>query len=163
MQERPEIHQAIAALQRLTELFTLRRQQLAGDAGLTESQWRLLEEIAAESFMPSMFARRRDCTPAAISRGLRGLLERGWVTVEIASGDARQRRYRLTAEGRRVLERLRRGRERAIAAVWQGFDVAALRGFVGFASELADHLEEYAKQGGAARRAERARARRAEV
>jgi DNA-binding MarR family transcriptional regulator len=148
MQERPEIHQAIAALQRLYELFALRRQQLAGDAGLTESQWRLLEEIANESFMPSMFARRRDCTPAAISRGLRRLLERDWVTVEIAPGDARQRRYRLSAEGRRVLERLRRGRERAIAAVWKGFDASALRGFIAFAGELADHLEAYARQRG---------------
>src|SRR5215831_15893 len=151
MQARPEIHQAIAALQRLYELFALRRQQLAADAGLTESQWRLLEEIADESFMPSMFARRRACTPAAISRGLRGLLDRGWVTVEIASGDARQRRYRLSAEGRRVLERLRRGRERAIAAVWEGFDDDALRGFVAFAGELADHLEAYAQRGGAKR------------
>ena len=91
MQDRPEIRQAIAALQRLCELFALRRQQLA-------------------------------------------------------AGDARQRRYRLTAEGRRLLERLRRGRERAIAAVWDGFDAAALRGFVAFAGELADHLEAYAKQ-----------------
>src|SRR5262245_42599527 len=138
---RPEIDDAIAALQRLCELFALRRQQLAADAGLTESQWRLLEEIADEAFMPSMFARRRDCTPAAISRGLRSLLERGWVTAEIGSADARQRRYRLTAEGRRVLDRLRRGRERAIAEVWDGFDAGALRGFVAFAGELSDHLE----------------------
>jgi DNA-binding MarR family transcriptional regulator len=143
---RPEIHQAIAALQRLCELFALRRQQLAAEAGLTESQWRLLEEIADEAFMPSMFARRRDCTPAAISRGLRSLLERKWVTAEIARGDARQRRYRLTADGRRVLDRLRRGRERAIAAVWEGFDARALRGFVSFADELARHLAEYAEQ-----------------
>jgi DNA-binding MarR family transcriptional regulator len=146
MQERPEIHQAIAALQRLCELFALRRQQLASDAGLTESQWRLLEEIADEAFMPSMFARQRDCTPAAISRGLRTLLERGWVTAEIGRTDARHRRYRLTADGRRVLDRLRRRRERAIAAVWEGFDARALRGFIAFSEELADHLEAYAAQ-----------------
>jgi DNA-binding MarR family transcriptional regulator len=152
--KRPEIQRAIAALQRLSELFALRRQQLAADAGLTESQWRLLEEIADEAFMPSMFARRRDCTPAAISRGLRGLLERGWATAEIASPDARQRRYRLTPEGRRVLDRLRRARERAIAAVWHGFDTGALRGFVSFADELADHLEAYAGQRGTKPRAD---------
>ncbi len=152
MQERPEIHQAIAALQRLCELFALRRQQLAAGAGLTESQWRLLEEIADEAFMPSMFARRRDCTPAAVSRGLRSLLDRAWVTAEIAEADARQRRYRLTAEGRRVLVRLRRGRELAIAAVWEGFDAGALRGFVAFAVELADHLEAYARERGERRR-----------
>ena len=157
MQERPEIHQAIAALQRLCELFAVRRQQLAADAGITESQWRLLEEIADEAFMPSMFARRRDCTPAAISRGLRALLERRWVTAEIAQGDARQRRYQLTAEGRRMLERLRRGRERAIHAVWQGFDPAALRGFVAFAGDLADHLDAYAKERSRSTEARRAR------
>ncbi len=147
MQERPEIHQAIAALQRLCELFTVRRQQLAAGAGVTESQWRLLEEIGDEAFMPSMFARSRDCSPAAISRGLRSLLDRGWITTQIATGDARQRRYRLTADGRRVLERLRRGRERAITAVWEGFDPAALHGFVAFAGDLSDHLEAYAKRG----------------
>jgi DNA-binding MarR family transcriptional regulator len=151
MQDRPEIRDAIAALQRLSDVFSLRRSQLAAEADLSPAQWRLLEEIADEAFMPSLFARRRDCTPAAVSRGLRSLLDRGLVTSAIGAGDARQRVYRLTAEGRRVLAQLRRGRERAISAVWQGFDPAALRGFVAFADELAEHLEHYAERAPARR------------
>jgi len=144
VQARPEISDAIAALQRLTELFALRRRQLAAEAGLSESQWRLLEEVADESFMPSLFARRRDCTPAAVSRGLRALLDADLVRVAVSPDDGRLRVYRLTARGRRVLRRLREGRERAIAAVWERFDVEALTGFVRFADELADQLEAYA-------------------
>ena len=35
-------------LQELAELFSLRRRQLASEVGLTESQWRLFEEVAEE-------------------------------------------------------------------------------------------------------------------
>jgi len=144
MQHRPEIPEAIAALQRLVELFSLRRRQLAAEAGLSEAQWRLLEEVAGESFMPSLFARRRDCTPAAVSRGLRALLDADLVRVDVSPDDGRHRVYRLTPHGRRVLRRLRAGRERAIAAVWERFDAGALSGFVRFADELADQLASYA-------------------
>ena len=65
---RPEIHRAITGLQRLTDVFRERRRQLAAEVDLSETQWRLLEEVADEHFMPSMFARARDCTPAAVSR-----------------------------------------------------------------------------------------------
>jgi hypothetical protein len=46
-------------------------------------------------------------------------------------------------------------RERAITPVWEGFDAVALRGFVAFADELADHLGDYAKQRGAKRAKQR--------
>jgi DNA-binding MarR family transcriptional regulator len=144
MQDRPEIAEAITSLQRLCEVFVLRRRQLAAEAGLTEAQWRLLEEIAEEDFMPSLFARRRDCTAAAVSRGLRSLLDRALITSAIAPGDGRQRVYRLTRAGRNALGKLRRGRERAIAAVWEDLDAKALRRFSAFADELAGHLERYA-------------------
>jgi DNA-binding MarR family transcriptional regulator len=147
---RPEIHRAIACLQRLSQLFSERRQQLASEVGISESQWRLLEEIAEEHFMPSMFARARDCTPAAVSRGLRGLLERELVSVSIGADDGRQRVYRLTGAGRRILGRLRERRERAIEAVWSRFDAEELGGFVRFSDELADHLEAYARKRAAA-------------
>ncbi|MEM7412335.1 MAG: MarR family transcriptional regulator [Myxococcota bacterium] len=151
MQARPEIHEAIAALQRLTELFTLRRRQLAGEVGLTESQWSLLEEVADVHFLPSLFAQERECTPAAVSRGLRALLDQRLVVVEIDPSDGRQRRYRLTAEGKRVLRNLRRGRERAIAAIWQDFDAPTLGAFVHFADELSDQLAAYAGRGATSR------------
>jgi DNA-binding MarR family transcriptional regulator len=139
----PAIHAAIRSLQRLTDLFRERRRQLAREVDLSEAQWRLLEEIAGDGFMPSMFARRNDCTPAAVSRTLRQLLERELVAVSISRDDARQRVYRLTASGRSVLRRLTSSRERAIAAIWEQFSPAELERFSHFASALCDGLESY--------------------
>ena len=75
MQESPA-QRAIASLQRLAEAFAERRRQLAAEAELTETQWRVLEGIGGEGFLPSMFARQRDVSAAAVSRTLRQLLER---------------------------------------------------------------------------------------
>ena len=144
---RDRIHRAIASLQRLTDAFRERRRRLARQAGLSEAQWRLLEEVDDEQFMPSMFARQRDCTPAAVSRTLRVLLERDLVSVTIAERDARQRVYRLTAEGRRVLRRLRASRERAIAAIWADLPARDLEAFASFATQLSRGLESYSRAG----------------
>ena len=144
MQHAEEIDAAIQALQRLSELFLARRRQLAQDAGLTEGQWRLLEEIADEHFMPSLFARERECSAAAVSRGLRGLLEAGLARTEVGAQDGRRRVYRLTGRGRSVQRRLRARREEAIAAIWHEFRPAELRGFVRFAKRLGDGLEAFA-------------------
>ena len=80
-----------------------------------------------------------------MSRTLRGLLERELVSVDISAADARQRVYRLTEAGRRVLDGLRASRERAIASVWAGFEDEALAGFVRFSRALGDGLESYAR------------------
>jgi len=138
-----EILEAIRSLQRLTDLFRERRRELAREVGLSEAQWRLLEEIAGDGFMPSLFARQQDCAPAAVSRTLRQLLERGLVRVSISPDDARQRVYRLTPEGRRILRRLNVSRERAIAAIWKPLDRTDVANFVRFAEALADGLETY--------------------
>ena len=135
------VHRAIASLQRLTALFSERRRQLAREAGLSETQWQVLEEVEGEAFMPSMFARRRACTPAAVSRTLRKLQEGDLVRATIGEADARQRVYRLTAKGRRTLERLRRNRQRAIEAIWQQFQASELRSFTRLSDQLADRLE----------------------
>jgi DNA-binding MarR family transcriptional regulator len=139
----PDSLRAIESLQRLSELFAERRRQLARRAGLTETQWRVLEEVEGEDFMPSMFARRRACTPAAVSRTLRQLLEGDLLRVSIGPADGRKRVYRLTARGRRRLAKLRESRARAIEAIWQPFGPTELAAFTRFASELADRLEEY--------------------
>ena len=138
------IHRAIQGLQRLAELFAERRRQLAREAGLSEGEWQVLEEIAGERFMPSLFARRRRVSPAAVSRTLRGLKKRGCVRDAIAPRDARRRAYSLTAEGRRVLARLQASRARAIEAIWAPLPSGELVRFGSFASELADRLEAYA-------------------
>ena len=95
------MHSAIAGLQQLSELFEERRQQLAREAGLSVAQWRVLEEIAQASFMPSLFARRRAKTPAAVSKTLRPLIERDLVRVSVSATDGRQRDYALSPAGRR--------------------------------------------------------------
>jgi DNA-binding MarR family transcriptional regulator len=146
-----EIHRAIEALQRLASLFAERRRTLAREAGVSEAEWQILEDVARERFMPSLFARRRACTPAAVSRILRRLQDAGMVSAAIGSEDARQRVYRLTPGGRRVLARLRASRERAIGTIWTRFSRAELDAFTSFAGALADGMEGYqGAEGGAA-------------
>jgi DNA-binding MarR family transcriptional regulator len=140
---RPATLAAIQSLQRLTDLFRDRRLQLARAIGLSEAQWRLLEEIAGEGFMPSMFAKRQDCSPAAVSRTLRQLQDRELVTARISQADARQREYSLTPAGRRLLERLHRERAQAIEAIWEPLTARDLERFTRFATRLGDDLQAY--------------------
>jgi len=137
------IHEAIAALQRLADLFSARREQIAREAGLSVRQWRILEEIATEHFMPSMFAERGSVTPAAVSKLVRGLLERDLIRASIATGDRRQRRYVVTAAGRKLLDRVRLTRQAAIDAVWSDLPSTELLRFAEFGRELGDRLEAY--------------------
>jgi DNA-binding MarR family transcriptional regulator len=139
---------AIQSLQRLTDLFRERRLQLARTIGLSEAQWRLLEEIAGEAFMPSMFAKRQNCSPAAVSRTLRQLQDRELVAAQISQADARQRIYSLTAAGRRMLDRLNRERAQAIEAIWEPFSANDLERFTHFATRLGDDLETYRSREG---------------
>jgi DNA-binding MarR family transcriptional regulator len=137
------VHRAIAGLQQLSELFEERRQQLAREAGLSVAQWRVLEEIEQESFMPSLFARRRAKTAAAISKTLRPLIERDLVRVSVSATDGRQRDYVLSPSGRRALARLVRSRERAIDAIWGDLEPSDLDRFAHFAERLSARLEAY--------------------
>jgi DNA-binding MarR family transcriptional regulator len=139
------LREAVSALQRLADAFAQRRAQLARSAGLSEAQWRVLEQIAAEDFMPSLFARRRAQSPAAVSKLIRQLLDAGLIGVEIAQGDARQRRYSLTAAGRAAMETVRKDRERALERIWSDFEPAPLARFAEFAVELADRMEAHAR------------------
>jgi len=139
------VRDAVAALQRLAEAFGRRRAQLARFAGLSEAQWRVLEQIAAEDFMPSLFARRRGRSAASVSKVIRQLLDRGLVEVGIAEGDARQRRYSLSRAGRAAMEAVRRDRERAIARIWSRLDPEALARFTELAGELAARMEAHAR------------------
>lgn len=142
----PELHRAISALQRLADAFLERREQLASDAGLTAYQWRLLEEISTEQFMPSLFARERSRSPAAVSKTLRLLLDRELVSVSVRAADGRQREYKLTRAGRRILARLAASRSRAIDSVWRDLDRRDLIRFAAFGEELGRRLDRYAHE-----------------
>jgi DNA-binding MarR family transcriptional regulator len=146
-----DAHAAIECLTKLAELSRHRREQLAEEVGLTDQQWEVLEEVATEHFMPSLFARRRASSPAAVSKILRQLLEKGVVVASIADNDARQRRYALTPKGRRLMDRLRERREEAVRDVWLTLDAAGMRAFTQFGNRLIERLEHYAARAAAAK------------
>jgi 3-isopropylmalate/(R)-2-methylmalate dehydratase large subunit len=91
--DRATVHQAIVTLGRLTEAFRQRREQLARGAGITEHQWSVLEEISTEHFMPSMFAHRNASSPAAVSKVIAKLAEKGLIRVSLSRRDGRQRDF----------------------------------------------------------------------
>lgn len=136
-------HQAIEHLQTLTELFQHRRVQLAKAVKLTEQQWRVLEEISTEHFIPSMFARNRESSPAAVSKIIRQLTEKGLISVSISLVDGRQRQYVLTAKGRKTMEMIRVRRFQAIEAIWMRFDQKELDQFNRFSTRLIDSIETF--------------------
>src|SRR5258707_2997976 len=100
------IFRAIEAMTSLAEIFERRREVLARDAGITIEQWRVLEEISTEHFIPSMFARSRDSSAAAVSKILRQLLDTRFGSSSIGLDDRRDRQYKLTAPGTRKLSPL---------------------------------------------------------
>ena len=141
-----EIHEAIGCLQRLSSAFRRRRRQLAASVGLTEQQWSVLEEVSTEHFMPSMFARSRESTPAAVSKVIRQLVDKGLVNVSLSPNDGRQREYVLTPKGRRTMSMLRERRETAIEHIWRTMPPDDVRRFVAFGNHLTARLEEYARE-----------------
>ena len=143
----PDTHAAVARLQALTDLVATRRRQLAAEADLTETQWRALEEISTEHFLPSLFARRRDCSAAAISRTLRQLQELGLVRVRRGDTDGRERHYSLTAAGRQRLDRIRTARHHALASAWSNIPADDIAAFVRFADPLIQRLEDLVDAG----------------
>src|ERR1043165_3546865 len=124
-----EAHAAIECLGRLASLYQERREQLAESVDLTDQQWGVLEEIATEHFMPSLFARRRESSAAAVSKILRQLTDKGLIVAAIGKDDARQRTYSLTARGKRVMDKLRERRKEAIRDVWLALHPEGLRAF----------------------------------
>jgi DNA-binding MarR family transcriptional regulator len=146
--ELSEVHRAIAHLQQLVDLFQRRRAQLAAEVGLTDHQWGVLEEISSEHFMPSLFARQRESSAAAVSKTIRQLVNKGLVAVSVAVEDARQRRYELTADGQRVMGKLRERRQDAIARVWMKQDANALAAFNALAAGLSNELEALVNESG---------------
>ena len=140
-----DIHRAIECLQRLTSAFVERRQQLAQEVGLTEHQWGVLEEISSEHFMPSMFARQRESSAAAVSKTIRQLCDKGLVDVTLNKLDARQRDYQLSAKGQRVMQALRSARTLAIEQVWLKLDIDQIRQFTAFGNALSDALLRHGK------------------
>lgn len=143
---RADIHEAIECLGRLTEVYAQRRQDLAEQVGLTEQQWFVLDEIENEAFMPSLFARRRESSAAAVSKILRQLQDKELVVVSVRPNDGRQRHYELSPLGKQAMGQLRALRQHAIAEVWERFGSAELKAFTSFGNELLERLERYSRE-----------------
>jgi len=135
---------AVEQVQQLAALFTKRRAQLAAQVGLTEAQWRLLDGIATEHFMPSMFAQEQDNTRGAVSKIIRQLLQKKLVVSSIARHDGRQRKYELTAKGRKSMDRLRELREEAIREIWSQLSDHDLKSFIRLNDLLIEKIRAYA-------------------
>jgi DNA-binding MarR family transcriptional regulator len=140
-------HVAIERLTRLTEVFQERRAQLAASAGLTVGQWSVLEEVATEHFMPSMFAQSEETSRAAVSKVIRQLLDRNLIQVAISQLDGRQREYALTASGKATLDKLRSERQKAIDAIWLPLDAHELESFSQFTHRLIERIERFSTKG----------------
>jgi DNA-binding MarR family transcriptional regulator len=140
------VHQSIARLQRLSDLFVARREELARRVGLTEQQWRVLEEISTEHFIPSMFARSQDSSAAAVSKVLRQLLDKDLVRVSISENDGRQRAYELSPAGKRAMTRLRRLRQDAIEDVWLALPKGELARWSELSREIIERIEQHAER-----------------
>ena len=140
MAQRAEIFHAIEQLQQASALFSKRRSQLAAAVGLTEAQWRVMEGIATQHFMPSLFAREQDHTGSAVSKLLRQLLDKKLIRVSISDGDARQRSYELTALGTKTMDKLRALRAQAIEEVWADLPPQELAAFSAFSEKLIARL-----------------------
>ncbi len=144
--ERSHIFTAIEQLQQASALFSKRRSQLASAVGLTEAQWRVMEGIATQHFMPSLFAREQDHTGSAVSKLLRQLLDKKLIRVSISSDDGRQRSYELTALGTKTMDKLRELRTEAIEDVWADLPPKELAAFSAFAEKLITRLREKAAE-----------------
>ena len=144
--ERSHIFTAIEQLQQASALFSKRRSQLATAVGLTEAQWRVMEGIATQHFMPSLFAREQDHTGSAVSKLLRQLLDKKLIRVSISSDDGRQRSYELTALGTKTMDKLRELRTEAIEDVWADLPPKELAAFSAFAEKLITRLREKAAE-----------------
>ena len=140
------IHDAIEQLAALVEVFERRRDTLALQAGITVEQWRVMEEIARGTFMPSMFARRRESSAAGVSRTLRRLLDAGLVSVSVSGADRRHRKYSLTPSGARSLAGLTRSRKAAIRSVWMGLEPHEIEAFADFTRKLVSAIETYSRR-----------------
>ena len=146
MAQRAEIFHAIELLQQASALFSKRRSQLAAAVGLTEAQWRVMEGIATQHFMPSLFAREQDHTGSAVSKLLRQLLDKKLIRVSISDGDARQRSYELTALGTKTMDKLRALRAQAIEEVWADLPPQELAAFSAFSEKLIARLRAKASE-----------------
>jgi putative acetyltransferase len=83
---------------------------------LPHTQVHLLLELAEGSYRPSELAERLLTDPAVISRSVRALTDRGWLTAVDDPDDRRQKHLVLTSDGRAAVERIHDAADTQVAA-----------------------------------------------
>jgi len=137
------VFRAIEQLQVLSHLFLKKRAELAGRVGLTEAQWRVMEEVQNSNFMPSMFAARNEYSKAAVSKILRQLLALGLVSSSKTDEDGRFRQFEITLEGQHRMSKLNQLRENAVNLIWRSIDPGLLDASIAFNDLLIENLKNY--------------------
>lgn len=141
--KREKVYKAIEQLRALSHVYMKKRRELAQKVDLTEAQWRMLEEISDEGFMPSLFAAKSDLTKAAVSKILKQLQEQKLVEVSSSEKDGRVKEYQLTKRAAGKLEKLREHRRQAIDAIWMKTDEPLLDASLEFNEALIQRFLEY--------------------
>lgn len=91
-------------MRKLSRLMSQRYDQALAPAGVNLNQYSILRRTGGQGRPLGEIAHELGMDRSTLSRDLKALVEAGWI--ESATGaDARQRRLRITAAGRKVVER----------------------------------------------------------
>lgn len=91
-------------MRKLSRLMSQRYDQALAPAGLNLNQYSILRRVGGQGRPMGDIARELGMDRSTLSRDLKPLVEAGWIE-SVPGEDARQRRLRLTASGRRTIER----------------------------------------------------------
>ncbi|MEH6418743.1 MarR family winged helix-turn-helix transcriptional regulator [Pseudomonas sp. CGJS7] len=91
-------------MRKLARLMSQRYDQALAPAGINLNQYSILRRTGGRGRPLGEVARELGMDRTTLSRDLKPLVAAGWIE-SVAGEDARQRRLRITAEGRAVIER----------------------------------------------------------
>jgi DNA-binding MarR family transcriptional regulator len=139
--------EAFHALLRVSSLLDTVMQTYFGRFGISRSQWAVLrnlhraEEEGLPGLRPADLSNRLLVRPPSVT-GLIDRLERlGYVFRNEHADDLRGREVRLSASGRRIVERILPGHPTQIASVMSGLKTSEQKQFHKLLQRLGSHLE----------------------
>lgn len=91
-------------MRKLSRLMSQRYDQALAPAGINLNQYSILRRTGGQGRPLGEIAHALGMDRSTLSRDLKPLVEAGWIE-SVAGADARQRRLRITAAGRRRIER----------------------------------------------------------
>ena len=106
-------------MRKLARLMSQRYDQALAPAGINLNQYSILRRTGGQGRPLGEIARELGMDRSTLSRDLKPLVQADWIET-VPGGDARQRRLRITAEGRRAIERAQPLWRQAQDAIDQG-------------------------------------------